>query len=435
MKYFKIFAFPVLFTLSAYSFGQTGSCCSDRWIDKDESENYTARHECSFVQAGDKFILFGGRESAQKLEMYDYKCNAWSAGGNAPKEFNHFQATSYKGFIWIIGSFRTNNFPREIPADTVWLYHIPTQKWIAGPEIPADRRRGGAGLVVHDDKFYVIAGNTIGHDGGYVNWFDEYDPKNNTWTKLENAPQSRDHFHAAIIDNILYAAGGRLSGGEGGVFAPCLPVVDVFDFNTKKWSGLKAELPTPRAAPGIAVFNEELFIMGGEGEEPGPAYKLVEAYSPAKEIWTRKADMNYNRHGTQAIVSGNGIYIAGGSPTRGGGRQLNMEVYNEDAPEGITLTASHFEAPAEVIIAQGSSKKIIIKNTGGNTGSFITSVELVGENRDAFKIKSNHDLTLIDAGEEFVIEVENPGKSSKKTTDLNISYNSDLVKTIKLSSK
>ena len=54
-----------LYTLSLSVFSQS-------WIDKDENQNYTARHEYSFVQAGDKFIMFGGRESAQRLDMYDY---------------------------------------------------------------------------------------------------------------------------------------------------------------------------------------------------------------------------------------------------------------------------------------------------------------------------------------------------------------------------
>ena len=34
------------------------------WIDMNESEAYVPRHEASFVQAGDKFYLFGGREQA-----------------------------------------------------------------------------------------------------------------------------------------------------------------------------------------------------------------------------------------------------------------------------------------------------------------------------------------------------------------------------------
>lgn len=406
------------------------------WIDMNENENYTARHECSFVQAGDKFIMFGGRESAQKLDIYDFKNNSWtSAKSKAPKEFNHFQATCHKGFVWVIGSFKTNNFPREIPEDNVWLYHPPTEKWIKGPEIPKNRRRGGAGLVVYKDKFYLIGGNTIGHDGGYVNWFDEYDPIKNTWTILEDASQARDHFSAAVIDNKLYAVAGRHSGGEGGVFAPLVSIVDVYNFETKTWSTLNQDLPTPRAAPGVAVFNNELLVMGGEGEKQGPAYKIVEAYNPQKGHWSNKADMHHPRHGTQAILSGEGIYIAAGSPTRGGGRQLNMEVYNKDKPKGEPLIASVLESPSSVEIMRGLSTSIEIKNEGGNTGSYITSVKLIGKNANEFKIESNNNLTLIDADSSFNIKVKHLSQAPDETANLEITYNGDVKEVIKLTSK
>src|SRR5690606_5685354 len=135
------------------------------------------------------------------------------------------------------------------PAEHIWAFDPAKQEWIQGPEIPEARRRGSAGLVVHDDKFYIIGGNTIGHSGGYVNWFDEYDPAKGTWTVLENAPHARDHFFATVIGNRLYAASGRLSGGVGGTFAPVIPEVDVYSFNSQTWSTLPADqnLPTPRA--------------------------------------------------------------------------------------------------------------------------------------------------------------------------------------------
>jgi len=414
---------------------QCKSIYSDQWIDKDESENYMARHECSFVQAGDRFIMFGGRESARQLDVYDYKNNSWSIGGEAPKEFNHFQATFYKGFVWVIGSFKTNNFPQEIPEENIWLYHPPTKKWIKGPAIPEDRRRGGAGLVVYKDKFYLVGGNTIGHDGGYVDWFDSYDPKTNTWTRLPSASQARDHFHAAVIGNTLYAVGGRRSGGEGGVFSPVVGVVDTYNFETKTWSTLEKDLPTPRAAPGIVVFNKELLVMGGEGEQQGPAFKLVEAYNPATKTWSRKADMKYRRHGPQAILSGKGIYIAAGSPKQGGGKQWNMEVYNEDDPKGTALKSSNFVASKSVSFKLGSKKIITIENKGGNTASFINSVALIGANSDNFKIKSNLNLRLVDANEKVSIEVEHLGTRKGDTAELRITYNGDMKKQITLISK
>ncbi len=409
--------------ITLFSFGQVAEKVSDKWIDLDEDENYTARHECSFVQAGDKFIMFGGRESAQKLDIYDYNTNRWSTGGQAPKEFNHFQATFYKGFVWVIGSYKNNAFPHEAPEENIWLYHPPTETWIKGPEIPEKRRRGGAGLVVYEDKFYLVAGSTNGHDGGYVDYFDVYDPKANTWTELENAPRARDHFHAAIIGHTLYAAGGRLSGGEGGVFAPTIDIVDTYNFETKTWSSLEAKLPTPRAAAGTVVFHDELYLMGGEGELTGPAHNEVEVYKPKTGTWSKKANMIHPRHGTQSILSGNGIFIAAGSPIRGGGSQRNMEVYNENSPKGEALTSSDLILADNLAIAAGKTKKISIKNEGGNTGNFIISVTLTGKNKDKFNINTKLDLTLLDANEEREIEVAHLGEEQNESAELHVVYN------------
>ena len=415
---------------------QTLKKITDQWIDKDEDENYTARHECSFVQAGDNFILFGGRESAQTLELYNFKNNTWKkAATKAPKEFNHFQATLYQGFVWVIGAFKTNAFPKETPEEAIWLYHPPTDKWIKGPEIPENRRRGGAGLVVYNNAFYLIGGNTIGHNGGYVNWFDTYNPKTNTWTVLENASQQRDHFHAAVIGNTLYAAGGRKSGGEGGVFSPLIEVVDTYNFDTKTWSTLKNNLPTPRAAPGIMAFNNELYVMGGEGEKKGPAFKIVEAYNPITGIWTNKAPMLYPRHGSQAILSGEGIYIAAGSPKRAGGRQLNMEVYNKDKPKGKTLIASELVTPKQIKVQTNGNTSITVKNKKGNTGSFISAIKITGTGKDNYKIESKTEHFLVDTNSSFNIEVKHLGKLSNKKATLEIVCNGDIVKTIDLITK
>src|SRR5690606_26806194 len=280
------------------------------WKEKDEDLNYTARHESSSVQAGDKFYLMGGRENSRTIDVYDYTSNSWTSLGNsAPETFNHFQATEYQGLIWVIGAFKTNNFPTEVPADFIYIFDPAKEEWIQGPEIPASRRRGSAGMVVHNDKFYIVGGNTVGHNGGYVNWFDEYDPATGVWTVLKNAPRARDHFFATVVGNKLYAASGRLSGGTGGTFGPVIPQVDVYNFTTDTWSTLPSSqnLPTPRAAAVVANYNEKIIIAGGEVPNNSLALSVVEMYDPVLQTWSTLKSMNHARHGTQGIVSGDGL--------------------------------------------------------------------------------------------------------------------------------
>lgn len=367
------------------------------WTEKDESENYTARHECSFVQAGNEFFLMGGRESAKTIDVYDYATNSWTAlVDSAPFEFNHFQATEYGGLIWVIGAFKDNAYPEETPADYIWAFDPAAREWIQGPAIPADRRRGAAGLVIYEDEFYVVGGNTLGHDGGYVAWFDKFNPETGTWTKLGDAPRARDHFQAAVIGSKLFVAGGRLSGGSGGVFKPVIPEVDVFDFSSGSWSTLPAaqNLPTPRGAPTVVSHNNKLLVIGGEvsnelvyGATVSDALKITEEYDPASGTWARLADLNHERHGTQAIVSGGGVYILAGSPNVGGGNQKNMEFLGVDAPAGSPSIASSLRAQEEGIFT-GASLEISVETTDGNVGMVIKNIQITGPGATNYEIAS-----------------------------------------------
>ncbi|WP_340077503.1 malectin domain-containing carbohydrate-binding protein [Leptobacterium sp. I13] len=419
-------------------FTWTINALPDLWIDKNEDENYIARHECSFVQAGDKFYMLGGRESAQTIDVYDYTNNTWTQKvGSAPIEFNHFQAIEYQGLIWVIGAFKDNNFPNELPADHVWVYDPANDIWIQGPEIPAGRKRGSAALAIHNDKFYVLAGNTLGHNGGYVSWFDEYDPATGTWTALTDAPRARDHFHTAIIDGKLYAVSGRLSGDAGGTFGPVIPEVDVYDFNTSGWSTLPVgqNLPTPRAGAGVAALQGKLYVAGGEIPSSADALTVTEVYDPQTQTWSTAASLNHKRHGTQAIVSGNGIFVAGGSPIQGGGNQKNMEVYGSDNPTGTPITASNVTAPTGVTFSEGETKDIILEVSGGNTAIIISSIVISGTNAGLFNITAG-DLSdfLVKPNSSHTISVEFTGTGTDKNAVLTITYNNGLAKIVNLTS-
>ncbi|WP_306013872.1 MULTISPECIES: PKD domain-containing protein [unclassified Allomuricauda] len=414
------------------------------WTDKNENLNYTARHENSFVQAGDKFYLMGGRENSQTIDIYDYTTNTWTSLANsAPMEFNHFQATEYKGLIWVIGSFQTNVFPNEVPAEFIWMFDPASQEWIQGPEIPENRRRGSAGLAVYQDKFYIVGGNTDGHDGGYVPWFDVYDPSNGTWTTLTDAPRARDHFSAVVIGDKLYAAGGRLSGGAGGVWAPTIAEVDVYDFTNGTWSTLPnaQNIPTPRGGAATVNFNDRLLVIGGEVEDEvvygvltDDALKITEEYDPVSSSWTRLPDLNHERHGTQAIVSGPGVHILAGSPSRGGGNQKNMEFLGVDSPVGTPSQSSVIQVPESVVFESDQIVPIDLSVIDGNVGVFVRSMEITGVNASDFNIDSG-DLTnaFLSPNQTHTITVSLNENSQVKTANLIIEYGNSNTASIALS--
>mmetsp|Transcript_9636 Transcript_9636/g.14160 ORF Transcript_9636/g.14160 Transcript_9636/m.14160 type:complete len:455 (-) Transcript_9636:58-1422(-) len=352
---------------------------TDGWSKVDDGpDNYIARHECSFVHAGSKFFLFGGRENATLIDVYDLKTKLWNEEGvvrqPAPEEFNHFQATEYQGLIFIVGAFQTNNPRPEENAEKIAVYDPANNAWMDGPTVPVDRRRGGGGLALYNGVFYLVGGNTLGHLGGFVDYFDSWNPRTNAFVALHDAPRDRDHFHAVICAGYLYAAGGRLSGGEGGTFAPLIPEVDYYDFEEQWWFTLpeSQNLPTPRAGTTTVCLEDRyVVVIGGEGNRQ--AWDTVEAFDTQTKQWQALDSLTTARHGTQAILAGESIYVAAGSPRQGGGRIHDMEVYGDDSATGEESTAGI------LVLEQVESNGIVVKHVSGNQGVYIEKVELTGD--------------------------------------------------------
>ncbi len=282
------------------------------------------RHECSFVLAGDKGYLIGGRGD-HPVEELDLTTNTWKKLASPGMEINHFQAFSYNGELWLAGGF-TGGFPHETPVEKIMIFSPSGNQWREGATIPAGRRRGGAGAFTYNNKIYIVSGITDGHWTGTVGWFDEYNPATGQWTTLPDAPHPRDHFNAVLIGDKLYLAGGRrTSESTGELFDLTIPEVDVYDFKTNQWSSFSSDknIPTQRAGCTSVNLNGQLVVIGGESGSQDQAHKNCEAFDPGTGTWKSLSPLNTGRHGTQAFVYNGGIYITAGSANRGGGPELN----------------------------------------------------------------------------------------------------------------
>jgi DNA-binding beta-propeller fold protein YncE len=281
------------------------------------------RHESAFAELDGKFYAFGGRNT-HTVDIYDPVTRTWSSGADSPLEMHHFQAFSYKGEIWVVGAF-TGPYPKEEPIAFLYAYNPEKDSWRAAGRLPDGRHRGAGGVVVYKDKFYLLCGNEVGHYTGHTTWFDEFDPATGEWTAMPDAPHTRDHFQAAVLDGKLYAAGGRNSSSKtNSVIDATFPETDVFDFATRTWSTLPSSgnIPTQRAGCTVVVDKNRVIVMGGESGTQVEAHSDVEALDVQSNTWSKLPPMIQGRHGTQAIHYGERIYIAAGSGDRGGGPEL-----------------------------------------------------------------------------------------------------------------
>lgn len=361
------------------------------------------RHENAFAKVGDKFYLIGGR-GVKPIDIYDPKTKTWSQGAIPPVEMSHFQAVSYQGMLYVMGGLR-GGWPFETPLTHIYIYNPTVDRWLVGPEIPPHRQRGATGVVVYQDKIYMVCGIVNGHTSGWVSWLDEYDPATNSWRQLPNAPRSRDHLQAAVLDDQLVVTGGRKSGYEGKGFEATIAETDVFDFRTGTWRTLpeSGNIPTQRAGCTAVVVGDEVIVIGGESGSQQKAHAEVEALSLKNNSWRSLPNLVTGRHGTQVVLSEGNLYIASGCGNRGGSPELDLlesytlekaVVENDEAiiPGSLNLstTAHHF---GKVRPFDRKSTTISLRNDLGNQGIPLTFLIVAGD--DAFELDFPYPLPYV----------------------------------------
>jgi N-acetylneuraminic acid mutarotase len=282
--------------------------------------------ECGLAAVQGKIYLLGGDGGGPAaVEAYDPATNTWTKLAMAPVLMHHFQAVPFQNKVYVLDAFSSGGFPEQVPMANVYSYDTKTDSWEMGGEIPANRRRAGAGAVEYKGKLYLVAGIQHGHSSGTTNMFDCYDPATKTWTALKDAPHIRDHCSATVVNDKLYLVGGRNTSyrdpeNKVPFFAMTMLYVDVYDFAKEEWSTLSSTLPLGSGGGAVVNLDNVLYYMGGERatatERNAPRKNTYYLDPSTTNPWTETDSLNKSRNGMPGTVLNNKIYIAGGS---GGG--------------------------------------------------------------------------------------------------------------------
>jgi len=298
----------------------------DSWIIVQSNNAPANRSECGMAAVNGKLYLIGGDGGeAKAVECYDPQTRNWTTLAIAPSVMHHFQAVAYQNKIYVLEAFDKGGFPNQDPMEQTAVYDAASNSWRRGAGLPAGRRRAGAGAAVYQDKLFLVAGITHGHSSGTTNMFDEYDPATDTWKTLPDAPHIRDHCSATVINNKLYAVGGRNTSYHEpdnfmAFFSHTETTVDCYDFKTGQWTVLDSKLPQGSGGGAVVNYKNILYYMGGEratAAEHNAPRKNVYWLDPAIDKgWKEMDSLQKARNGMAAAVCNNRIYVAGGS---GGG--------------------------------------------------------------------------------------------------------------------
>jgi N-acetylneuraminic acid mutarotase len=236
-------------------------------------------------------------------EAYDIASNSWRLIAAVPEALHHPGAAALNGKVYLVGGYDTRG-----AVDSLWEYDPGADSWQRRASMPT--ARGALAVVVLDGRLYAVGGDR----GRAVGELATYDPRTDRWEALPDMRHPRDHLAAGVVDGRLYVAGGR--NGRTSTMAN----LEEYDPATRAWSD-RAVMPTGRSGIAGATVGGRFYVFGGEGNRAHPQgmFDNVEAYDPARDAWTRLAPMRTPRHGINAAVVGNRVYLPGGAIVEGFG--------------------------------------------------------------------------------------------------------------------
>jgi N-acetylneuraminic acid mutarotase len=160
---------------------------------------------------------------------------------------------------------------------------------------------------------------------------EEYEPAANTWKTVRPLLLARNHHATVGVGDKIYVIGGRVGAAFISSASNNVDLVEMYDPASDLWTP-RARMPTARSAIGAAVYNNNILVAGGEGQDQRflAAFKAVEAYDPALNRWQVLPSMPHPRHGLAVGAVGNRLYtVSGDGQSAGSGIDHSAVAFNE----------------------------------------------------------------------------------------------------------
>jgi len=264
--------------------------------------------------------------ASSKVEEYDPQTDTWDTTKTAmPLPRESFAISEVNGKIYVIGGSPVTCANHT---STVQEYDPQTDKWSTKTDMPTPR--SGLSASVVNGKIYAIGGYTYDPYLPVGN-VEEYDPITDKWTKKEPMLSAGGWFSTCVFEGKIYAFGR---------WEYALQTVDVYDPVTDTWTP-KNDMDGPLLGYSASTVGDKIYIFGGVSDfilnGPSPVSDVKE-YNPANDTWKFVSPMPTARTAGHASVTGDTVYLFGGSTTNHHLLPVNtVEAY---VPKSDTLVGS-----------------------------------------------------------------------------------------------
>jgi hypothetical protein len=206
-------------------------------------------------------------------EVYDPSTDTWETRPSMPTKRLGLSASVVDGKIYLIAG-RIGE-PTYAGVSATEVYDPSTDTWTTVDSILTPVSYQASAVV--GNKIYIMGGST--RNTGGVNLNQIYDTETDTWSSGAPLPTGVDGAAAGVTAGTTSTQRIFVIGGKRGIDAVNLN--QVYDPKTDTWV-VGPAMPTARYGLGVAVIDDNLYAMGGrEGWVESPISAANERYTPA----------------------------------------------------------------------------------------------------------------------------------------------------------
>ncbi len=240
----------------------------DKWTVK--ANVPVGRSNFAIASFEERIFVIGGDPLLSNNDLYLTGEDEWEVLAPLSVPRQHIDCGRIGEKIYVVGGLIKNPEPSEesqkkIPAiatDTVEIYDIEENRWELGK--PLQEARQGVQVAAVNGKLYAVGG-AYDHRKDFMlsSSFERYDPDFGTWESLPDLPVLVLAPGVAVIEGKIFIIGGSAIKGES---QEASDKVYVFDTNRNRW-GTASPLPKGIQFPGVTAIGDRIYVIGGCDEK------------------------------------------------------------------------------------------------------------------------------------------------------------------------
>ncbi|XP_078620880.1 kelch-like protein 26 isoform X1 [Branchiostoma floridae x Branchiostoma japonicum] len=258
-----------------------------------------ALHECLLAIGGIKSR--DGRGRTNKVQYLNPLTSQWTTLTTAKDCLTHRAVAVLNNFVYLLGG-EANKSSRSA-STTCWRYDPRFNSWLQVASLQQPRADFCA--CVLEEKIYAIGGRNA---KGELSSVEVYCPSSNKWQCTTPLNVKSLYGHAgATLDRTVYVSGGNVGWEHQDALRSFCP-------KDRKWINM-APMQIARTFHRMVAMGGKLFVMGGTFLSPTKILKTsatVERYDPKVDQWTMVEDMLVPMSEPGCTILEGRIYLLGG---------------------------------------------------------------------------------------------------------------------------